>query len=125
MIEIDRRRSKSTVGDRFWRYRPVAGGPRTGNMADLYVPLISGGIDQNCKPCYDVLAEVTHGEINRGGLGRVPQCRRGGSIDREERDEDARQRIVVLWAWQHLGIAEAGLPWSHRYLAVMEGERWT
>ncbi|RWV94924.1 hypothetical protein GW17_00042497 [Ensete ventricosum] len=65
MTEIDCRRSKSTVGDRFWRYRPVAGGPHTGNMADRYVPLVSGGTDQNCKPCYDVLTEVTHGEIRR------------------------------------------------------------
>ncbi|RWV95762.1 hypothetical protein BHE74_00037752 [Ensete ventricosum] len=29
-----------------------------------------------------------------GGLRRVPRCRRGGSIDCEERDPDARQRIV-------------------------------
>ncbi|RRT57934.1 hypothetical protein B296_00020408 [Ensete ventricosum] len=47
---------------------------------------------------------------NGGGLGGVPQCRRGGSTDREERDTDTRQRIVVLWAWQHHDTAEARLP---------------
>ncbi|RZS15673.1 hypothetical protein BHM03_00047533 [Ensete ventricosum] len=59
---------------------------------------------------YDVLAEATHGEI-RGlatqkqsvdrkgsGLGGVPQCHRGESIEREERDADARQQIVEPWA---------------------------
>ncbi|RRT73201.1 hypothetical protein B296_00033666 [Ensete ventricosum] len=30
----------------------------------------------------------------RGGLGGVPQCRRGGATDREKKDTDARQRIV-------------------------------
>ncbi|RWW77569.1 hypothetical protein BHE74_00014267, partial [Ensete ventricosum] len=29
-----------------------------------------------------------------GGLGGVPQCRRGGSTDRGKKDTDARQRIV-------------------------------
>ncbi|RZR74477.1 hypothetical protein BHM03_00037318 [Ensete ventricosum] len=33
-----------------------------------------------------------------GGLEGVPQCRRGGSTDREERDTDVRQRIVGPWA---------------------------
>ncbi|RWV90233.1 hypothetical protein GW17_00047583 [Ensete ventricosum] len=59
-----------------------------------------------------------------GGLGGVPQCHRGGSTDREERDADARQGIVGPWAWQHYGTAEAGLPWSHRSLALMEGVHW-
>ncbi|RRT83360.1 hypothetical protein B296_00017838 [Ensete ventricosum] len=35
-----------------------------------------------------------------GGHGGVPQCRRGGSTDREERDADAKSRIVGQWAWQ-------------------------
>ncbi|RRT44520.1 hypothetical protein B296_00038651 [Ensete ventricosum] len=48
-----------------------------------------------------------------GGLGGAPQCRRGGSIDREGRDTDARQRIVGPWAWQRHGTVEAGLSWSH------------
>ncbi|RWV80127.1 hypothetical protein GW17_00058646, partial [Ensete ventricosum] len=39
---------------------------------------------------------------NVGGIRGVPQCRRGGSTDREERDADARQPIVVPWAWQRL-----------------------
>ncbi|RRT45214.1 hypothetical protein B296_00055267 [Ensete ventricosum] len=39
---------------------------------------------------------------NEGGIRGVPQCRRGGSTDREERDADARQPIVVPWAWQRL-----------------------
>ncbi|RZR90074.1 hypothetical protein BHM03_00017893 [Ensete ventricosum] len=33
-------------------------------------------------------------------IGGVSQCRRGRSTDREERDVDARYRIVVPWAWQ-------------------------
>ncbi|RWW83771.1 hypothetical protein BHE74_00007716 [Ensete ventricosum] len=49
---------------------------------------------------------------------------KGGSIDHEERDADARQQIAVPWAWQRHGTAEAGLSWSHRSLALMEGERW-
>ncbi|RZS08726.1 hypothetical protein BHM03_00039746 [Ensete ventricosum] len=60
----------------------------------------------------------------RGGLGGVSYCCRGGSIDHEERDADARQRIVGLWAWQLHGTAEAGLSYSHQSLALMEGERW-
>ncbi|RWW59766.1 hypothetical protein BHE74_00033262, partial [Ensete ventricosum] len=44
------------------------------------------------------------------------------STDRERRDEDTSQRILGLWAWQHHGTAEAGLPWSHRSLALVEGE---
>ncbi|RRT35268.1 hypothetical protein B296_00042481 [Ensete ventricosum] len=44
-----------------------------------------------------------------GGLGGVPQCHRGGSTDREERDADARQRIVGPWAWQHYGTAGSAL----------------
>ncbi|RWV88277.1 hypothetical protein GW17_00049652 [Ensete ventricosum] len=59
-----------------------------------------------------------------GGLGGVSYCCRGGSIDHEERDADARQRIVGLWAWQLHGTAEAGLSYSHQSLALMEGERW-
>ncbi|RRT85123.1 hypothetical protein B296_00011865 [Ensete ventricosum] len=61
---------------------------------------------------------------NGGGLG-VPQCRRGGSTDREERDANARQRIVRPLAWQCDGTTEARLSWSHRSLALMEGERWS
>ncbi|RZR94264.1 hypothetical protein BHM03_00022932 [Ensete ventricosum] len=34
---------------------------------------------------------------NEGGLGGVPQCCRSGSTDREERDVDARQQIVMSW----------------------------
>ncbi|RWW08164.1 hypothetical protein GW17_00028416 [Ensete ventricosum] len=44
-----------------------------------------------------------------GGLRGVPQYRRGGSTDREERDVDAKQQIVGPWAWQHHGTAEARL----------------
>ncbi|RZS14341.1 hypothetical protein BHM03_00046026 [Ensete ventricosum] len=47
---IDHRRSKLIANDRFWRYYPIAGGPRTGNLADRYVPLVPGSTDQNCKP---------------------------------------------------------------------------
>ncbi|RZR80398.1 hypothetical protein BHM03_00006429 [Ensete ventricosum] len=46
---------------------------------------------------------------NGGGLGGVPQCRRGRSTDHEERDVDKRQRIVVSWAWQRHGTVEARL----------------
>ncbi|RZR86006.1 hypothetical protein BHM03_00013090 [Ensete ventricosum] len=60
-----------------------------------------------------------------GGLRGVPQYRRGGSTDREERDVDAKQQIVGPWAWQHHGTAEARLLWNHRSLALMEGERWS
>ncbi|RWW57771.1 hypothetical protein BHE74_00035412, partial [Ensete ventricosum] len=35
--EIDRRRPKSIVDDRSWRYRPVAAGPRTDQLPDQYV----------------------------------------------------------------------------------------
>ncbi|RZS17687.1 hypothetical protein BHM03_00049860 [Ensete ventricosum] len=58
---------------------------------------------------------------NEGGLEGVPQRRIYRS---QERDVGARKQIVVSWAWQCHGTAEAGLPWSHRYLALMEGERW-
>ncbi|RWW64309.1 hypothetical protein BHE74_00028461, partial [Ensete ventricosum] len=34
-LEIDQQRTETTVT---WRYRPVAGGPRTSQLADLYVP---------------------------------------------------------------------------------------
>ncbi|RWV92393.1 hypothetical protein GW17_00045241 [Ensete ventricosum] len=57
------------------------------------------------------------------GQRGVPQCRRGRSTDYEERDIDARQRIVVSRAWQRHGVADAGLSWSHYSLASMEGER--
>ncbi|RZR78864.1 hypothetical protein BHM03_00004413 [Ensete ventricosum] len=42
---------------------------------------------------------------NGGGLG-VLQCRNGGSTDREGRDVDVRQQIVVSWAWQRHNTAE-------------------
>ncbi|RWV81161.1 hypothetical protein GW17_00057446, partial [Ensete ventricosum] len=45
---------------------------------------------------------------NGGGLRGVSWCRRGKSTNREESDVDARQRIVVSWAWQCFGIAEIG-----------------
>ncbi|RRT71068.1 hypothetical protein B296_00034773 [Ensete ventricosum] len=48
---------------------------------------------------------------------------RGGSTDCEERDANARQRIVGPCAGA--GTAEAGPPWSHRSLALMEGEHWS
>ncbi|RRT43100.1 hypothetical protein B296_00036456 [Ensete ventricosum] len=48
--------------------------------------------------------------------------RAGGSTDRKERDADARKQIVVSWAWQRHGTAEAGLSWNHRSLALMKGE---
>ncbi|RRT35128.1 hypothetical protein B296_00048176, partial [Ensete ventricosum] len=41
-----------------------------------------------------------------GGLGGVPQCRRGGSTDCGKRDADPRQRIVRSWARQRHGTAE-------------------
>ncbi|RZS16271.1 hypothetical protein BHM03_00048235, partial [Ensete ventricosum] len=34
----------------FWRNRPVAGGPRTGNLTDQYIPPIPGSKYRNCKP---------------------------------------------------------------------------
>ncbi|RWW26214.1 hypothetical protein GW17_00009410 [Ensete ventricosum] len=39
-----------------------------------------------------------------GGLRGAPQCRRGGSTDREGRNADARQRIVGPWVWQYHGM---------------------
>ncbi|RWW03493.1 hypothetical protein GW17_00033345 [Ensete ventricosum] len=42
---------------------------------------------------------------NGGGLVGVLQCRRGGSTNREERDADAEQQVVVSWAWQRHGTA--------------------
>ncbi|RWW73671.1 hypothetical protein BHE74_00018436 [Ensete ventricosum] len=43
----------------------------------------------------------------------------------KKKDVDARQWIVGLWARQRHGTIEVGLPWSHRSLALMEGERWS
>ncbi|RRT58259.1 hypothetical protein B296_00037623 [Ensete ventricosum] len=34
---------QSTADDRFWRYHPVAGGPRARQLADRYVPLATHG----------------------------------------------------------------------------------
>ena len=51
------------------------------------------------------------------------ECHRGISTDREERDTDVRRRIVEPWAWQRHGTTKVGLPWSHRSLALMKGER--
>ncbi|RWW80215.1 hypothetical protein BHE74_00011456 [Ensete ventricosum] len=45
------------------------------------------------------------------------------SIDREEREADARRQIVEPCTWQHHRIVEVGLLWSHRSLALMVGER--
>ncbi|RRT71364.1 hypothetical protein B296_00005196 [Ensete ventricosum] len=42
-------------------------------------------------------------------------------VDLLGRAVDASQRIVGLWAWQHHGTTDVGLPWSHRPLALMEG----
>ena len=50
------------------------------------------------------------------------ECHRDISTDREERDVDVRRQIVGSWAWQCHGTVEVGLPWSHRSLALMEGE---
>ncbi|RWW50663.1 hypothetical protein BHE74_00043060 [Ensete ventricosum] len=47
---IDRRWSKSIADNRFWQYCPVAGGPRTGNLADRYVPPDTGGTNRYGKP---------------------------------------------------------------------------
>ncbi|RRT55560.1 hypothetical protein B296_00006724 [Ensete ventricosum] len=47
------------------------------------------------------------------------------STDREGRDTDARQRIVGPWVWQRHGTANTRLSWSHRSLALMEGEHWS
>ncbi|RWW33003.1 hypothetical protein GW17_00002286 [Ensete ventricosum] len=41
-----------TANGRFWRYHPVAGGQRIGNLADRYVPPDTGSIDQYIKPCF-------------------------------------------------------------------------
>ncbi|RRT78388.1 hypothetical protein B296_00010581 [Ensete ventricosum] len=35
----------------FWPNRPVAGGPRTDNLTDRYVPPVSGNTGRNCKHC--------------------------------------------------------------------------
>ncbi|RWV79813.1 hypothetical protein GW17_00058999 [Ensete ventricosum] len=43
----------------------------------------------------------------------------------KKKDVDARQWIVGLWARQRHSTTEVGLPWSHRSLALMEGERWS
>ncbi|RRT34061.1 hypothetical protein B296_00055699 [Ensete ventricosum] len=56
-----------------------------------------------------------------GGLG-VPQCRRGGSIDREESDADAKQLIVGPWAGSTMvpqrrdfrGVIDPLLSWRER-----------
>ncbi|RWW11688.1 hypothetical protein GW17_00024687 [Ensete ventricosum] len=34
----------------FWQNRPVASGPRTGNLVDQYVPPVPDGKYRNCKP---------------------------------------------------------------------------
>ncbi|RWW78715.1 hypothetical protein BHE74_00013052 [Ensete ventricosum] len=47
---IDYRWPKSTINGRFWWYRLVAGGPRTGNLKDWYVPPGTGGTDRYEKP---------------------------------------------------------------------------
>ncbi|RWW13113.1 hypothetical protein GW17_00023191 [Ensete ventricosum] len=43
----------------------------------------------------------------------VEECHRGGSTNREERNVDARQRILGPWAWQHHATVEVGLPCSY------------
>ena len=53
----------------------------------------------------------------------LEECHRGISTDREERDTDVRRQIVEPWAWQRHGTTEVGLPWSHRSLALIKGER--
>ncbi|RZS26345.1 hypothetical protein BHM03_00059671 [Ensete ventricosum] len=46
-----------------------------------------------------------------GGLGGVPQCRRGGPTDHKERDANARQQIVGPWAGSTMvPQSEAALP---------------
>ncbi|RRT52697.1 hypothetical protein B296_00029664 [Ensete ventricosum] len=45
---VDGRNRSPTIV--FWRYRPVAGSPRTNNLVDQYVPPVLGGTDRNCKP---------------------------------------------------------------------------
>ncbi|RZS13412.1 hypothetical protein BHM03_00045009 [Ensete ventricosum] len=47
---IDRRRPKSIADNRFWQYCPVAGGPRTGNLADRYVPPDTSGLQFRSVP---------------------------------------------------------------------------
>ncbi|RWW55336.1 hypothetical protein BHE74_00038026 [Ensete ventricosum] len=43
----------------------------------------------------------------------VEECHRGGSTNREERNVDARQRILGPWAWQRHATVEVGLPCSY------------
>ncbi|RZR87226.1 hypothetical protein BHM03_00014589 [Ensete ventricosum] len=50
----------------------------------------------------------------RGGLGGVPQCRRGGPTDHKERDADARQRIVGPW------IGNAMIPQRRDFRGVID-----
>ncbi|RWW57699.1 hypothetical protein BHE74_00035488 [Ensete ventricosum] len=59
----------------------------------------------------------------------MPQCHRGGSTDREERDADARQQIVGPWVavpWYRRGgtSVESSIPCSHggRVLVVKGAE---
>ncbi|RWW03948.1 hypothetical protein GW17_00032859 [Ensete ventricosum] len=49
---IDHRRSKSTVDDRFQRYRPVASGSRTDILSHRHVLLVSGDTERNEEPWY-------------------------------------------------------------------------
>ncbi|RWW73669.1 hypothetical protein BHE74_00018437 [Ensete ventricosum] len=43
----------------------------------------------------------------------------------KKKDANARQRIVGPWARHRYGTIEAGLLWSYRSLALMEGECWS
>ncbi|RWW79478.1 hypothetical protein BHE74_00012260 [Ensete ventricosum] len=61
-------------------------------------------------------------DIHLKELDKLEDKVEGRYTDCEESDTDARQHIVGLWAWQPHGIVEVGLPWSHRPLALIEGE---
>ncbi|RZS09298.1 hypothetical protein BHM03_00040369 [Ensete ventricosum] len=43
----------------------------------------------------------------------------------KKKDANARQWIVGPWARHRYGTTEAGLLWSYRSLALMEGECWS
>ncbi|RWW00807.1 hypothetical protein GW17_00036199 [Ensete ventricosum] len=53
------------------------------------------------------------------GLGGVSRCCKGGSTDREQRDADARQRIVTPWNRRGETSMKSSIPCSHRGRALV------
>ncbi|RRT39013.1 hypothetical protein B296_00052541 [Ensete ventricosum] len=100
---IDCRRPKTTTDGGFWRYRPIAGGPCTGNLADRYVPPGTGD---------------TNRYGNLGLKNHLKSEKAGNNGDAASRGGDWRGATIVAGDGCDCG-EEVGQHWIRQLAATM------